>query len=55
MSDLLNLAMLICASIAALVFGVFAAYGILRVVFSLMRPRPRVAIVKPSPEMAQIS
>ena len=55
MSDALNLAMLIGASIAALVFGVFAAYGILRIAFSLMRPRQRAATVKPRPEMAQIS
>jgi uncharacterized protein (DUF2062 family) len=55
MSDLMNLAMLICASIAALVFGVFAAYGILRIAFVLMRPRQRTAAVKPSPEMAQVS
>jgi hypothetical protein len=52
MSDLLNLAMLICASVAALAFGVFAAYGILRFAFFLIRPRPRAAAVKPSPEMA---
>ena len=55
MADLLNLAMLICAAIAALAFGVFAAYGILRIVFNLMRPRPRAAAVKPRPEMAQVS
>ena len=55
MSDLLNLAMLICASVAALVFGVLAAYGILRVAFVCMRPRPAVAPVKPRPEMARIS
>jgi hypothetical protein len=55
MTDLMNLAMLICASIAALVFGVFAAYGILRIAFLLMRPRQRTAPVKQSPEMAQIS
>jgi hypothetical protein len=55
MSDLLDLVMLMCASVVALVFGVFAAYGILRVGFALMRPRPRAAAVKPSPEMAQVS
>lgn len=44
MTDLFNLVMLICASIAALAFGVFAAYGILRVAFALMRPRPRQAV-----------
>lgn len=56
MADLLNLAMLICASIAALAFGIFAAYGTLRVAFALMRPRPAVkAPAKASPEMAQVS
>lgn len=54
MADLLNLAMLICASVAALAFGVFAAYGILRVAFAFIRPRPRPA-VKPTPEMARVS
>ena len=55
MSDVMNLLMLICASIAALGFGVFAAYGILRIAFSFMRPRPRTAAVKARPEMAQFS
>jgi len=55
MTDVLSLAMLICASIAALAFGVFAAYGILRIAFLFMRPRPRTAPVKQSPEMAQVS
>lgn len=54
MADMFNLAMLICASIAALAFGVFAAYGILRVAFALIRPRPRPA-VETQPEMAQVS
>jgi uncharacterized protein (DUF2062 family) len=54
MADLLNLAMLVCASIAALAFGVLAAYGILRVAFTLMRPRPRQA-VKPLSEIAPAS
>jgi len=55
MSDLLNLAMLACASIAALALGVFAAYGILRVGFWFMRPRRQTPAVEVSPEMAQIS
>jgi len=54
MANLLNLAMLICASLASLAFGVFAAYGVLRIGFALIRPRPRPA-VKPQPEMAQVS
>jgi hypothetical protein len=55
MSDLMNLAMLVCASVASLAFGVLAAYGILRAAFMLMRPRPRPAAVKPHAEMARIS
>jgi hypothetical protein len=57
MAELLNLVMLICASLASLAFGIFAAYGILRVTFALMRPRPSApaVAVKPSPEMAQLS
>lgn len=54
MADLLNLAMLICACIAAITFGIIAAYGILKVAFALMRPRPRQA-VKAQPEMARVS
>lgn len=54
MTDLLNLAMLICASIAALAFGILAAYGILRIGFAFLRPRPRPT-VKTQPEMAQVS
>ena len=54
MANLLNLAMLICASVASMAFGVFAAYGILWVGFAIIRPRPR-ASAKPQPEMAQVS
>jgi hypothetical protein len=43
MADLLNLAMLICASAGAVAFSVLAAYGILRVSFALMRPGRRPA------------
>ena len=57
MADLLNLVMLICASLASMAFGIFAAYGILRVAFALMRPRPSSAPVpvKAAPEMARLS
>jgi hypothetical protein len=43
MADLLNLAMLICASAGAVGFSILAAYGILRVGFALMRPARRPA------------
>lgn len=56
MSDLLNLAMLICASLASMAFGIFAAYYILRLGFALIRPHPQPAVKpKASPEMAGVS
>ncbi len=39
MADILNLAMLICASLGAMAFGILAAYAILRATFAFMRPR----------------
>jgi hypothetical protein len=45
MADLLNLAMLICASGGSMAFGILAAYGILRAGFALMRPRSRKPVV----------
>jgi hypothetical protein len=55
MTDLLNFAMLICASVGSMIFGILAAYGILRAGFALMRPRPRPVMVKTQPETAQVS
>jgi len=52
MADSLDLAMLVCASIGSMAFGVLAAYGIFRVAFAAMRPQPRVAPVKSQPEAA---
>ena len=53
MADLLNLAMLIAASIGSLAFSLLAAYGILRTGFNLMRPQPHPAAVTPQPEAAR--
>jgi hypothetical protein len=53
MTDLLNLAMLICASIGSMAFGILAAYGILRVVFAILRPQRRPAPVEAQPEAAR--
>lgn len=54
MADLMNLAMLVCAAVGSMAFGVLAAYGIFRVGFALMRPqRPRPA-VKPQVETAGV-
>jgi hypothetical protein len=53
MSDLLNLVMLVCATVGSMAFGVLVAYGIFRVGFALMRPRRQPASVKPQPEAAR--
>jgi hypothetical protein len=47
MTDFMNLVALICAGIVSMGFGLLAAYWVLRVGFSLMRPRPSRAAVKP--------
>jgi len=52
MTDLLNLAMLVCASVGSMAFGILAAYGILRVGFALMRPQPLPVTVKARVEAA---
>ena len=53
MADLLNLAMLICASLGAMAFGILAAYTVLRVGFVFLRPRQRATAVKPQTEAAR--
>lgn len=55
MTDLLNFAMLICASVASMGFGLLAAYWILRAGFALMRPRTRRSPVKAQAEVAEVS
>ena len=55
MANLLDLAMLILASLGALAFGILTAYAILRVVFALMRAQRRPALVKAQPEAARTS
>jgi membrane protein DedA with SNARE-associated domain len=37
MQDAMNMLMLICASVAAMAFGVLAAYGICRAAFAALR------------------
>jgi hypothetical protein len=54
MADLLNLLMLICASVGSLAFGVLTAYGFFRAAFALMRPQRRMAPVKRTPETANV-
>jgi hypothetical protein len=53
MTDLVSLAMLICASIGSMAFGILAAYWILRLGFMLIRPPQRPAKVNAQPEVVQ--
>jgi len=55
MANILDLAMLICASVGAMAFGILAAYAILRASFALMRPQRHPAAVKTQPETARVS
>lgn len=43
---MVDLFMLVCAAVGAMAFGILAAYGILRVGFSLLRPQRKPAPVK---------
>ncbi|MFY9856397.1 MAG: hypothetical protein WAK26_21230 [Terracidiphilus sp.] len=52
MADILNLALLIGASVGSLAFGVWAAYGVLRLGFALICPRPQRVAVKVQTEAA---
>jgi hypothetical protein len=54
-ADLLNLAMLICAAVGSMAFGILAAYAILLTGFALMRPQRRPAAeIKTQPEVARV-
>lgn len=55
MADMLNLAMLICASIGAMAFGILTAYAILRIGFLFLRPRRQKTVVKPHAEVLHVS
>jgi hypothetical protein len=55
MANLLDLSMLIAASVGALAFGILTAYAILRAGFALLRAPRRQAPVKTHPQVAQIS
>lgn len=54
MADVMNLTMLVCATIGSMAFGVLTAYGIFRVAFALMRPQRHTVPVKPRPETAGV-
>jgi len=55
MDDLLNLAMLACASLGAVGFTLLAAYWILRAGFAVIRPRREPAPVSSRAEAARLS
>jgi len=46
MVDLLNLGILVCASVAAMLFGVLTSYAIFRFGFWLLRPEVHPSLVK---------
>ena len=52
---MIDLLMLVCASIGSMAFGILAAYWMLRIGFALIRPAERRAEVKPQAEIAGIS
>jgi hypothetical protein len=54
MADVLNLTMLVCATMGSMAFGVLAAYGIFRAGFALLRPQRHAVAVKPRPETASV-
>jgi len=54
MTDLLNLVMLICATVGSMAFGVLLAYAVFRIGFAMMRPRRRTVPVKAQAEAATI-
>jgi hypothetical protein len=58
MQDFFNLVMLVCAALASMGLGVFAAYAIFKGGFALMRwhsQQNAPAPVKPSAEVARVS
>ncbi len=46
MQDMMNMLMLICASLAALAFGVLSAHAICRVAFGILRMHARSVAVE---------
>ena len=47
-----DLVMLFCAAIGSMAFGVLTAYGIFRIGFAMMRPRPAAVPVKVTAQLA---
>jgi hypothetical protein len=55
MEDLLNFAMLICATLGSMAFGILAAYGILRAGFAMMRRPTKTTVIEAGSEAARAS
>jgi hypothetical protein len=55
MANLLDLAMLVLASMGALAFSILTAYAMLRTVFAMMRAQRRPALLKTQTEPVRIS
>ena len=49
---MVDIGMLVCATVGSMAFGVLSAYAIFHVGFALMRPRPRTVTVKAQTEAA---
>jgi hypothetical protein len=54
MTDFVNFVMLVAASVGSMVFGVLAAYCILRAWFSLMRPQSQQVAIKARARVARV-
>jgi hypothetical protein len=52
---MVDLAMLVCASVGSMAFGILAAYGVLRVGFAMLKPVKHPLPVKTQPETARVS
>jgi len=55
MQDAMNLLMLVCASLAAMAFGVLAAYGMCRAAFLVLRIHARSVALQHSPNKRQVA
>ena len=55
MADILNLTILVAASLGALALGVFLAYLLLRLAFSWMAPRQHQFVPHPATQVAKAS
>jgi hypothetical protein len=54
MGKMMDVIMLVCASIGSLAFGILSAYGALRTSFALMRPQAKPLAIKARAEAARV-